>query len=351
MKTSNIIIVSAQEDFSFPLAEAARKQLWAEAKMLRDCGKRVEVLIVTPGRRDESVHDGIPLRQVLRRDIPLLAGYLSRFDLIHYWGTTGLVALAISVVAPFKKKIFTSTDGSVFSTGDNASRRRFLARFLFDFYDQFRVFTQYQMSVFLGVSRRYERKLALRAPLLEEKAAVQAEKNSNPTLLYMGHLSRFKGVDVVFQVFERLLPEFPDLELVIADNGLVYDDGCREEANRLVEKYRGHVVLKGKVEPHEEISRAHVLIHPLRQHRGTFAFPLSLYECLLCGTPFLTSRLEGVSEYFDESFLCEIDNSDKFVEKARQMLNNPEEMSGAIVRNLESIRKAAGVYEKVSAVS
>ena len=341
MKTPRTLIVSAQEDFVFPLAEAARKQIFAEAVCWRDHGAEAHILIVSPGEPYRTVVDGINIQLVRKTGLWKMTRYLAGFDAVHFWGTIGLVALMVALLSPRKRRVFTATDGGVFSTGKRASFRRMLAKFFHRFFDEFRVYTEYQKKIFLSMSQRYAGKLVTVRPHLEDLPDLTYKKTKHPSLLYMGHLSRFKAADIVLRVFENLSREIPELRLVIADNGLVYDDGSREEVDRLATQYPDRITLKGKVDPYEEIARAHLLIHPIRQHRGTFAFPLSLYECLLCRTPFLSTKLEGFLEFFDERFLCESDNIEDFTERARIILTDPDLSASRIDRNLKGIRETA----------
>jgi len=343
MRTPRILIVSAQEDFAFPLAEAVRKQIFGEACNLHDSDNEAHILIVSHGEPYSTVVDGINIRLVRKLDLLKMIGYFAGFDAIQYWGVVGLVALMIALLAPGKTKTLTTTDGGALATGKRASLRKLLARSFYVFYDEFRVFTAYQKNIFLAISERYAGKLVTVQPHLEDLPDLKGQKNQHLSLLYMGHLSRFKGADIVLRVFENLSKETPDIRLVIADNGLVYDDGCREEVERLAARFPGRITLKGKVDPYEEIARAHLLIHPVRQHSGTFAFPLSLYECLLCRTPFLSTRLEGFLEFFDDWFLCERDNIDDFSDRAQEILGAPEQSLMHIESNLNEIRKVARV--------
>ena len=330
-----VLIISAQEDFRFPLAEAGRKQIFAEAVRLQTEGMEVKIMIVTPRSREKIIHDGIPITLVRKVDLLRRVGYLRGFDSLHFWGTTGVVALMVGLLGRPVPRLFTVTDGGVLSIGSRAWLRKILARLMPYFYERFDVFTRYQERVLSRISARYQSRVEMRLPVLSRVQRPRREKAARPTMLYMGHLSRFKGVDIVVRVFENLLPEFPDLQLVIADNGLVYDDSGRASVIELRDRFPQHVSIKGRVDPYEELSRAHLLIYPVRRHSGTFAFPLSLFESLQCGTPFLSTRLDGFLEFFDEYFLCEKGDTKDFSARAKEILTSPEQAEQDVAHNLE----------------
>ena len=340
IKPQRILLASAQEDFEFPLAEAARKQIFALARKLRDDRCDVEILIVTPGRSEQCIQDDIPIREITKSKLLFNGRYCNSFDSIHYFGTIGVVALMIAMLTPSKHKTFTVTDGGVYSTGRRTWLRRRMARWFHRFYDLFQVYTNYQRRVLLAASPHYETKLKRIAPVLDTPLVHRTTDDTRPGILYMGHLSYFKGVDIVLEVFRALSAELPQLRLTIAGNGLKYKDDLECAVRTLADAYPGRVQFKGKVDVYEELRRASLLIYPIRAHDGTFAVPLSLYESLACGTPFLSSRLEGVAEYFDDYFLCEAGNADQFVNKARAFLTEPSGSRQRIEQNLQRITKA-----------
>jgi len=343
--SQRILLASAQEDFEFPLAEAARKQIFARAEKLRDDRREVEILIVTPDHSGRSIRRGIPVREVARRHLLRCRGYCRSFDSVHYLGTVGIIALVIALMTRSRPRTFTATDGAVFSTGPRAGARRLLARYFHRFYDEFRTYTDHQRRLLLAVSPHYGSKLTAIRPILEEPILPAVAGRARSGILYIGHLSYFKGVDIVMEVFRRLVGEMPHLTLTIAANGLSYEGHLESEVKALAAAYPGRVLLKGKVNVYDELTRAGLLMYPIRSHAGTFAVPLSLCESLACGAPFLSSRLDGLSEYFDDYFLCQPGNIESFVDRARRLLSASSECRTRIQQNLQRIREACRDYE------
>ncbi|MDH3892454.1 MAG: glycosyltransferase family 1 protein [candidate division Zixibacteria bacterium] len=344
---SRILLASAQEDFEFPLAEAARKQLFETARCHRADGHDVRILIVTGNLNREFVEEGIPIRLTTKRNLMRLGPWCRLSDGVHYFGTVGWIALIVALLMRSRTRTLTATDGGLFSTGGRVGLRRWLARRFHRCYQQFHTYTEYQRELLLALSPCFKTKLKTVRPILMEPPVTPTEKAKQPTILYMGHLSKFKGVDIVMKVFRALAHELPNLNLTLACNGLTYDDNLEHSVHHLVDEYPTRVTLKGKVDVFAEIGRSHLLIYPIRAHSGTFAVPLSLYESLCCGTPFLSSRLEGVAEYFDDYFLCPPGNADQFIEKARRFLASPGEIPMRIEQNLSRIKRACAQYEHV----
>lgn len=341
------MLASAQEDFEFPLAEAARKQLFETARRRRDDGHKVRILVVTPNQNEQFVQEDIPIRLTTKRNLIRLGPWCRRSDHVTYFGTIGLIALIVATLMRSRTRTFTATDGGVFSTGGRVGLRRWIGRWFHRRYQQFQIYTEHQRELLVALSPHYSSKLKKIRPILIEPPSTPSQKTKHPTILYMGHLSRFKGVDIVMEVFRALTDEMPRLSLILASNGLTYDDNMEPAVRRLVDEYPSRVRLKGKVDVFTEIGRSHLLIYPIRSHSGTFAVPLSLYESLCCGTPFLSSRLAGVAEYFDDYFLCTPGDTDQFVEKARKMLTSPGENRERIDQNLDRIKRACEQYEHI----
>ena len=65
----------------------------------------------------------------------------------------------------------------------------------------------------------------------------------------------------------------------------------------ILKKYVNNIIIKGKVNPYEELASANIYFYYFKRHSGTFAFPMSLYESLQVGTPVIGPNLDGVKEY------------------------------------------------------
>lgn len=342
----SFLLVSAQEDFSFPLAEAARKQIFLRAKTIKLSGDDPSILIVTPKTQEEFVQNDIPIRLTTRKGLYRKRWLLRESDQIEFWGTTGLIALKVGMFSRAGRKVFVATDGGVVSTGPKSRLRLMIAAQLATFYNELVVFTDYQRQILASaIGRRNAAKIISARPIVEPTPTLRTERAGRPTLLYMGHLSRYKGVDLLVRLFEDLLPEWPDLKLVICHNGLVYDEQCDQLVRDAARKFPDGIEIKGKVNPFEELARAHILVHPTQQHSGTFAFPLALWEAMATGTPFISTRLEGLAEFFDEQFLVPKDDYDSLLSMTRGMLLNPDAIAKKLADNRARLEERIQIFD------
>ena len=331
----SFLLVSFFEDFSFPLAEAGRKQTYLRARKIKLSGGDPSILIITPDEQAEFVQNDIPVQLITKKGLYRKRWLLREYDQIEFWGTTGLVALKVGMLSRAGKKIFVATDGGIVSTGPKSRLRRMITGWLTSYYDELVVFTDYQRQILASaIGDRNAAKIISAMPIVKPTPTSRIERAGRPTLLYMGHLSRYKGVDLLVKLFEDLLPEWPDLKLVICHNGLVYDEQCDQLVRDAARTYTDGIEIKGKVNPFEELASAHILVHPTRQHSGTFAFPLALWEAMATGTPFISTRLEGLTEFFDKEFLAPKDDYDSLLSMTRGMLLDPD----AIVKKLAANR-------------
>ena len=338
---SRVIIASAQEDFAFPLAEAARKQILARARQVMGEGGEAQIVLATCGDESQETRHGVPLTLTSGRRFGAVLGDVDG-DILEYWGVPGRFAWTAARSRRHAHKALVLTDGGVFSVGRNVGLRRLLAAPVFRRYDRIGVFTYHQAEIVAQVEPRVADRLVPLRPLLGPLSNRPHRRlSSTPTMLFMGHPSYFKGIDLVIMAFRRLANEFGDLRLVVADNGLGDGQVWRQKLRWLKEEYPNRVFLKGKVNPEAELLRASVLLSPLRQVAGTFAFPLSLYESLICGTPFLTSRLPGIEEFFDDQFLTTPGDLEALVTRTRTFLAG-DFQDGAINQNLERIQSLYG---------
>lgn len=335
-----ILVASAQEDFDLPLAEAARKQVLAEAERYTCEGHDTEILIVTGGRRGFEGDHSLPVNVVPRYALPFMSRHLRQFQRLHFFGSTGLICWLLGRMMPRAERLLTLTDGGVFSVGRFDRWRRRLSGGVAGRYNRIYAYTEYQRECLLSRCPESKTKLTLTRPILEPHPNYRSiARTDHPSLLYMGHLSLFKGVDIVVNVFRELAQTCPDLTLTVAANGLGYGSDASHLIRELQSEYGNRVILKGKVSPLEEMSRCHVYLYPVRGHRGTFAFPLSLYESLQCGTPFLSSALPGFAEYFDADMLCEPGNVASFCSRAKEILESPQAWRRLAENQFEGVSK------------
>ena len=121
----------------------------------------------------------------------------------------------------------------------------------------------------------------------------------------MGHISAIKGFDIIIPAIDRLLEEDKNITFTIANNMIHIEDKYQKAVKELKEKHPNQIVIKGIVNPIEELSKHWVYIYPFIKAYGTMSFPLSLYESLKCGTPFIACNVSANAEFFDTKYLIE----------------------------------------------
>ncbi|MCH7576050.1 MAG: glycosyltransferase [Candidatus Marinimicrobia bacterium] len=338
------LLVSTQSSFTFPLAEAVRKQMFAEALAISAAGGDAAILIISSGHQPGLTEQGIPISFVTKREALRLRRRLAGYDEVYYYGSIGLYALLVGFAS--RKKVeaqLVITCGGLYSIGGRVWIRKLIGKFLHRYYNQVHLYTEHQKQTLLAASFKYAPLIRPKRPLLEAlPARTGAGKSSIPTLLYMGHISTFKGIDIVLSVFEGLVQKIENLQVIFAINGVMEDRAANSRLERLEAAYPGKIIRKGVVDPYEELSRAHLYLYPIKQPAGTFAFPLSLYESLQCGTPFLSSDIDGVNEFFDSYFLLDPQEPRQFIDRAREILSQPAVADSRVKKNLAAINDTIG---------
>ena len=151
---------------------------------------------------------------------------------------------------------------------------------------------------------------------------------SSPALLFVGQIGMRKGVDVLLDVFEKVVTEIPDCHLLIV--------GTRHSTKQEAVEYEADLIRRsqsdacsGKVHwLHRRddmpaiYAGADLLLHPARQE------PLGrvILESVASGLPVLTTLVGGSPEILgcNESFdlLCPVDDAQAMAERAVTIMRN-----------------------------
>lgn len=118
------------------------------------------------------------------------------------------------------------------------------------------------------------------------------KKSESPTILYIGRLKRYKGVEHLLQVTSRLVMAFSDLHVDIVGQG---DD--RERLATIADSLRlsHRVTFHGFVSEEAKVQlygRAWVLCFPSAKE----GFGLTVAEAALCGTPAVAYDVPGLRD-------------------------------------------------------
>ena len=309
MNKKKYIICTFVDSFQFPLREALRKQVWWRAKEKQ---KKYNVSIVVFGKKQDSIfQDGIKIDFVDKNKIN---SYKLEADFIDY--ITTIVELRI-FLAFFSKGIKTLTICDGYPLGDSKILlRKIIIKMLPLLFSKIYVFSNYQKRV-LGLP-----KIEKINPILPKINKLNLDKYKNPTLFYMGHISYFKGIDVLLEAYQVLKNEIPNLNLIIANNMVRGDKDLIEKVETLKKEYPDSIIIKGVINPYEELSKAWIYTYPFIKPGGTMAFALSLYESQQCGTPFIACNVGSNVEFFDKKNLINPENTEEMVEKIKEILKH-----------------------------
>jgi glycosyltransferase involved in cell wall biosynthesis len=127
---------------------------------------------------------------------------------------------------------------------------------------------------------------------------------ADKSILFVGAVSRAKGVEVLIQAFALVKAQIPDAKLLIGGKASVeqplFDDLVRSLAVRDV-NFLGFIA---EAELAEHYARATVMVFP-----SLYGFGLSTLEAMACGTPVVGVATLDATEFFaDAGLLAKPDN-------------------------------------------
>ncbi len=304
-----ILNITVQSDYEFPLSEAARKQCLYETLLKNTDNNKSDLWVITPDSRKKIEYKNIKILLIKKIDLFSKLKELEDYDEINFIGNIGIYSLIIGLFSK-KSKTLTLTDGGIYSD----TKKRFLIKlftmFFHRYYDYFYVYTKYQKKLLIECNKRYVNKIKLIKPIIVDVDKIKDKQTRTKfTVLYMGYLSKSKGSDVLVSCIDTLIEKYSDIIFKIALSGQKNDKKILSELYDLKNKYKNNIIIEGKVDPFEELASANIYFYCFNRHSGTFAFPMSLYECLQAGTHMIGPNLEGVREFFDVELLSSCDKS------------------------------------------
>ncbi len=180
-------------------------------------------------------------------------------------------------------------------------------------------------------------------------------KEKNPTLLYLGRLTKSKQVDHVLHVFGKVLAKLPDAKLWIVGRG-PEEPKLRKLASDL--KINDSVEFFGYVDKEKKpeiLSRAHLMLFPaVREGWG-----LVVLEANACGTPVIGYNTYGLRDSIVDGvngFL--VDDINSMSAKAIGLLSDADKMNALCESSLEyskgftwekTTKEFCSLFEKVIA--
>jgi glycosyltransferase involved in cell wall biosynthesis len=148
--------------------------------------------------------------------------------------------------------------------------------------------------------------------------------SDNKRLLYIGHATAAKGIDVFLKALSSICKE-KDIDVSIA-----LSDFGNYDIKKMTRYYgiNGKVTIKGIVNVYKEMAVHDLLILPLKTSVGTTYYPNVLLECFASGLPVIASSLEVIKEIITNGktgILVRPGNVHDLVEAINGVLSKEEE--------------------------
>lgn len=158
------------------------------------------------------------------------------------------------------------------------------------------------------------------------------QRKCSNRLLYIGHYTPAKGVNLILKALSRLKGRIPfSMTFAFSDRG---------DLTRfwfLVRKYglQEQVVVKGGVSVGEEMSRHDLFLIPYLAPVGVSYYPNVVLECIAAGLPLLSTDIPVMRELLDpvdERLLVPLNDASALAGRIEEMLNDPS--------RLEAVRRS-----------
>ncbi len=298
-------------DLNFPLREGIRKQAWWIAKEMQKKGHHVNILSTSKNNKTIE-NEGIKIKYGSAWKIRN-----TRTDIIHYINHPSPLILPLMLFGKAKRQYMTMYEGHL---------NRFWKRI---WYPLTKFITKKRIKK-ITIQTEFQTKLMnkadLRIPIKIIPPLITNFKRTNkrsekPSLLFMTHMLEAKGIYDVLDSFIIARKKIPNLTLIIADSGMTKNNLVYQKIKKI---NKGDIILKKIVNPQEEMSKCWVYLYPIQTAKETFSVPLSLIESMQVGTPYICTKVGGLSEYFNEETLVPPKNPLLLSKKIEQLIKNPK---------------------------
>ena len=164
---------------------------------------------------------------------------------------------------------------------------------------------------------------------------------NQPALLYVGNLTRIKGLPVLLDALNIVAKKIPDIKLLMVLNMplATYQKPNRVDIDmelifKIKEKIKhqgleGNIIPLGLLENMPQVMAASdVFIMPFLNTVGVVDYPISMLEAMAIGKPVIATRVGGIPEIIEhkeKGILVEPNNVDELVNAIVYILNNKEE--------------------------
>lgn len=161
------------------------------------------------------------------------------------------------------------------------------------------------------------------------------ERKNNINILYVGHVGKHKGIQVLINAFRKINKD--NIKLHIVGGGNPYEKGLKDLA-----KNDKRIKFYSKL-PNEEVQKfyrwASILVVPSICYENS---PMAIYEAFNQGTPVIGSNIGGIPELIKDNyngFLFEAGNVEKLKEILENIIENPKQLKELSKNAFESVKQ------------
>lgn len=313
-------------DLRFPLMEGIRKQAFWLAKEMKKLGHNVTI-ISTSSKKGIIIKDGIKI---------IYGSPLSirkqKTGIMHYLVHPTPYIIPLLLCTKAKKSILTFFGGKL-----NIFYKHIWSKPMIWLVNKkiniITAQTDYQLNLIRKTGLKKPVKLIM--PLIK-RFKRKEKKSAQPTILFMSHLSKVKGILDLLNAFKIVKKEIKNAKLVIAKSGLIEEKDIKAKIKALKKDFKEDIIIKGIVNPEEELSKAWLYVYPIQSAQETFSIPLSLIEASQTKTSFLVSDVGAMNEFFNKKTLVKPKNPKQLAEKIIELIKNPKTYK--LKREFDNIR-------------
>tara|TARA_Y100000310_G_C20647640_1_gene797541 strand:+ start:627 stop:1667 length:1041 start_codon:yes stop_codon:yes gene_type:complete len=309
------IVLFTHVSTEFPLTEGLRKEVWLTAKELFKEGHNVEIRSFIPDKynpfkkKTECIKEGI---KIIRGTIFNMCCF--KTEILHIFSHPCPDIYPVINFAKYTKCFLTITDGELcrFWKGKLAP---IISSMINKKVNSIFLQTDYQKKI----ADKYLKCKTVVIPPIIPIFSQTKKKSKTPSILFMSHLIKHKGIYEVLNAFKELREE-QKINLIIADSKITKDTKkVYEYISRIGTK---NIYLKKVVNPETELSNAWIYLYYFNSANNTFSLPLSLFESIQTNTPFISSDVGGMNEYFNSDFLIKPGNYKLLKKKIKELIKD-----------------------------
>ena len=158
-------------------------------------------------------------------------------------------------------------------------------------------------------------------------------------LVYTGRLVRYKGVQLLLNVWKEMAQDYPEWDLVVVGTGGTDIDNCEDELKQFVTDHHleKRVMFTGGVNNvYEYLQAGDVFVFPSENE----SFGISVIEAMACGIPVVSSSAGGLSDLIEHevnglSFTA--GDGDALKTQLMKMMSERVDAEGMVSAALESV--------------